>query len=367
MSIQSIPIHPVRPQKEPLRARFLDLLYASALDTSLVWETAQALCAVVSGDRAFLYAAERCNGPRFSSRLHCDASGDALERGEEDASLARIREEIDVIATSTGDRVFSGPGGAAAASCEEIRPQRFLALLVGSGERSFGFIVVRAGNFDEQHKSDAWSLLADVRRAFDLRLRTNQASLAFTPGARLFHDGEIGSVLTSDSRIEGINPAAAAMIQRGGPIQQRGQTLLFEGAKAQAAFERVSNANDPQARAAFVMPAKTGGEIWLIQLTKLCLTDPWLVSDENRVLVLITPFNAISRTRASAIDGIIGLTATERSIFAALVDGQELPALARQMGRSIKTLRWHLRNVFAKMRVNSQNDLARIGSLLLPI
>ena len=67
------------------------------------------------------------------------------------------------------------------------------------------------------------------------------------------------------------------------------------------------------------------------------------------------------------LSGFTELTPTERTIFAAFVDGDDIQAIATRMDRSVETVRWHVRNLFTKLGVNSQADLARLGALLLPI
>ena len=54
-------------------------------------------------------------------------------------------------------------------------------------------------------------------------------------------------------------------------------------------------------------------------------------------------------------------------MLAAFVDGKDIAGIASEMQRSIETVRWHVRNLFAKQGVNSQAELTRLGSLLLPI
>ena len=81
----------------------------------------------------------------------------------------------------------------------------------------------------------------------------------------------------------------------------------------------------------------------------------------------MTPFNAASQTRATMLNGFTDLTPTERTIFAGFVDGQDIAAIAARQSRSVETVRWHVRNLFTKLGVNSQADLARLGALLLPI
>jgi DNA-binding CsgD family transcriptional regulator len=362
MMVQTLPHLPAKHADGAQRRQFLDLLYAAALDPSLVWRASRALCELIGGERVFVYARDLRRLSSGHGRLIAEHGLDAslaLERG----LLANLTEEIDAATADGRDRVLSG----VVLSPDAGHEARFLALLVTLGERVFGFVICLSRGHSEQQKSLAWEVLGDVRRAFDLHVRASDDSLANILGARLLFEGEIGFLVSCDMKFESANAVAADLLQRSSPIARHGQTLAFEHAKAHAAFERVSMSSNPAARAALVVPSKTGGETWLVQLTKLAQADPLLAHGERRVVIVITSFSAASRSRAAALESIAGLTSTERSILRALVDGIELSTLADQTGRSVKTLRWHLRNLFAKLRVNSQADLARIGALLLPI
>jgi DNA-binding NarL/FixJ family response regulator len=85
------------------------------------------------------------------------------------------------------------------------------------------------------------------------------------------------------------------------------------------------------------------------------------------VVVALTPFSGASQTREAMLSGFPDLTPTERQIFAAVVDGEDIASIARKMERSVETVRWHVRNLFTKLGVNSQADLARLGALLMPL
>ena len=54
-----------------------------------------------------------------------------------------------------------------------------------------------------------------------------------------------------------------------------------------------------------------------------------------------------------------GLTATERVILRALRDGTTLPEIARIHGRSLLTVRTHVRNARAKLEVRATEELRR--------
>jgi len=113
------------------------------------------------------------------------------------------------------------------------------------------------------------------------------------------------------------------------------------------------------------------GESWLVQLSRhqTAAASPLLADTANssQVVIALTPLAEASGSRGALIDGFVDLTPTERAVLSAFVDGKDIASIASEMQRSIETVRWHVRNLFAKLGVNSQADLTRLGSLLLPI
>ena len=77
-------------------------------------------------------------------------------------------------------------------------------------------------------------------------------------------------------------------------------------------------------------------------------------------LVLVVDPARKPRIDADVVAAALGLTPTEAAIAVMLATGYSLREIASAMGRSENTVRWHLKQVFAKHRVARQADLVRL-------
>ena len=207
--------------------------------------------------------------------------------------------------------------------------------------------------------------MSEVAHAFDGALRDASAPAAAYVGWQMFDNNPTAMLITRARQVEHANPAAAVLLEAHRPITVAAGRLRFEDARAQAAFELLSRADHgADARRTFAVVVEGEGDRTFI--AQLSLAKP-RGGDPPSVVVALTPFSGASQSREAMLQGFTDLTPTERAIFAAFVDGADIQAIAARMDRSVETVRWHVRNLFTKLGVNSQADLARLGALLLPI
>lgn len=191
------------------------------------------------------------------------------------------------------------------------------------------------------------------------------APVAAYVGLQMFDNNPTAMLITRGRQIERSNAAAAGLLEARRPVAVSGGRLRFEDSRTQAAFEalsRVDQQSDARRTYAFVVEGVEGRTF----IAQLSLARPTLDASAA-VVVALTPFSGASQSREAMLSGFTELTPTERTIFAAFVDGDDIAAIASRMDRSVETVRWHVRNLFTKLGVNSQADLARLGALLLPI
>lgn len=187
-------------------------------------------------------------------------------------------------------------------------------------------------------------------------------------GLQMFDDNPVALLVTRQRAVERSNAAAASLLEAHRPVTIVGGRLTFEDGRAQTAFESISRA-DPHSQTqqtfAFVVEGAQS-RTWIAQLS-LARGSANTGQAAPAIVIALTPFSGASQTREAMLNGFTDLTPTERTIFGAFVDGDDIAAIATKMNRSVETVRWHVRNLFTKLGVNSQADLARLGALLLPI
>jgi DNA-binding CsgD family transcriptional regulator len=235
------------------------------------------------------------------------------------------------------------------------------------GQAACSLILLRTAPFNEAERETVANLSPDIRRALQLRGHAKRRE-SVGDGLRMFENTPIALLVARHRGVERSNGAAAALLATGRPIALVGGKLRFDDTRAQSAFELISRADAhgqcPQ-NFAFVVEG-AAGRTWIAQLSLARQTQE-TAAQPPAVVVALSPFNGASETREAMLDGFTELTPTERSIFASVVDGEDVASIAAKMNRSIETVRWHIRNLFTKLGVNSQADLARLGALLLPI
>lgn len=334
---------------------FIEDLYAAAVDLPRMGAALASFAAGFEGDLAWLIGQSGQDG------LH------VVERTAEDRTRLSLEAELQtVLAPAFGERAAEVHAGILSRSLGGD-PHFYLAVVPGGqGPAKLGIVVLRHVQFTDADRQLARSLVPDMRRALQLRSRALKTD-SFAVGRQMFENNPIAILVTRNRAIESKNAAAAAALAMRRPIGVTAGKLRFEDSRAQAAFELLSRAEHGQGRQTYAFVVEGAeGRTWIAQLS---LTPPAgaMPATAPTVVVALTPFSGASQTREAMLRGFTELTATERAIFAAFVDGDDVAAIAVKMRRSVETVRWHVRNLFTKLGVNSQADLARLGALLLPL
>lgn len=353
---------------------FLDEFYAAALEPRRFPQALSAFANTFYADYARILVSDRQAAAAGAQivELGEDADAPPLEASllSELSTLLAKRE------SSEANAVRAGVLGAAGWPNEKwaIGGVHYLALTVAVDERwVVSLVALRRNNaFAEHDQAAARRLTDDVRRALSFHFKAARSkSLALSD--QLFGARSIALFVTRQKVVEHTNEAAAELVERQGLLRLVGRSLRFEDVRVAAAFDELSKPNLRRTAAkglAFVV-SEGQGTSWLVQLSRqqTNVASPLLsdAASSTLVVVALTPLNGTASSRGALIDGFVDLTATERAVLAAFVDGKDIAAIAGEMQRSIETVRWHVRNLFAKLGVNSQAELTRLGSLLLPI
>jgi DNA-binding CsgD family transcriptional regulator len=85
---------------------------------------------------------------------------------------------------------------------------------------------------------------------------------------------------------------------------------------------------------------------------------------KGKVFALILPEEPRRVYQANALVDMGGLTPSEGELLVNLLAGRSVSEIATSTGRSVATVRWHIRNIFGKLGVSRIDDLHRIAGLI---
>lgn len=355
---------------------FLDDLYEAALEPNRLRGALDSFARAFGAKSGRVYLKDLWAGSAGGQLLDLAGAGAIHDLRADDAACERL---LDLLARrgSEGDGIYSGtldvqsvggwPPSSAAVS--------YLALIAALDERWVVGLVALRDNaaFSYGETARAREALSDVKRALGFHLKA-AGNGGFGFGDRVFNASSIALFVTRQKSIEHANDMGGRVLRGEGPVKLSGRCLHFDDSRAQAAFDLVSKPDAkgaPPPRSYAFIVSGTAGDTWLAQISRHRppAESPLFVAGGSAPLVatVLTPFNTSLASRETVIEGFIDLTVTERSILSALVGGKDIGRIANDTSRSVETVRWHVRNLFTKLGVNSQTDLARLGTLLLPI
>lgn len=360
----------------PSSVDFVDELYASAVEPQRLTGALALFADVMNADFACLLVKDfAASGDRTRVLARSGGSDARSDAAATDHLAALVNAEI----LPGQERVIVGAPAAAGpiragrvASNGAAKALAYVAVTVKGGPWVSLCVIAGRGriSFSEDERGRADALLSDIRRALQLR----QLASATAPfSLRLRDEDPIAVVVLRDRCIEHANAAARQLLSTAKVIAEVEGELKFCDRRAQATLEaamRTQAKGGSSRRATSLVMRPPGMGAWIAQFAevesgpspRLSLRPP-----APATCVVLTPFETASRSRAAMLEGFANLTPTERQILSAFVDGLCIADIAAATQRSVETVRWHVRNLFRKVGVSSQADLARVGALLLPI
>lgn len=353
---------------------FLDALYVAMLEPERLKQALRSFASLFRAEDAAIFmtgnGASRAEGNLVLS-ISAAGNGSEPARLLAPAVKQQLLASFDRGGRSLPSEVTRGQLTAGA----KFGPIHYMAMKATmSDQRAVVLVALKTQRaFNDDDGRIALGLLPDIERAFNLHL-THFAGLSTSLDSQLFETSTIAQILTCQRGIERSNARARKLLEVKGPISLAGRLLQFEDARVQSAFEALSDQQSDSAAPTTTFAAVVagqGGATWLAQLSRLKrkVESPLLASTPaiSPVLVALTQFNEASSSRELPLDGFTELSTIERTILSAIVDGRDIAEISTTMRRSSETIRWHVKRMFAKLGVSSQADLARLGSLLLPI
>lgn len=167
-------------------------------------------------------------------------------------------------------------------------------------------------------------------------------------------------LIDGDGRIHVANQAAETLLAERTYATRDGKGRLNIASPVMARrLKALLSANNPRAIAEAGTMAVPGSDRWRfidVSLGESAVSHAWLPGRGRWIIALFSPPQA-SDTADGVLAARFGLTAKQKAIALALVDGDSLSETADRMGISINTARQHLKAIFAKTGTNRQAEL----------
>jgi DNA-binding CsgD family transcriptional regulator len=156
-------------------------------------------------------------------------------------------------------------------------------------------------------------------------------------------------VVTRDLLVLAVNRQAAALLERVGPLSLRDGVLVARDRKAAGELAAlVADAARP-ARSAVI--GAEGGAAMLIEAAALGEAPTGPVG-----LVLRNP-NAAVEIECAELEAMFGVTPGEHQVLVQLLKGYSSGEIAEQFGKSILTVRTHVKRAYGKIGVKTRGQL----------
>jgi len=245
-------------------------------------------------------------------------------------------------------------------------------LLESSSARSIVLSVMRPRgrrSFDETHTAILDALFPHVRRAFRinavLETGASEQALAWNVIDRL----PFGLfAIDGADRVRHVNRAGERMLGDGLRLGRDG--LVAEGAAATCALRlalagaRVPAEGRASASVGITLPRQSGAPLTAIAMPASQAIPRGIAASPGDVLLVVTDPCAQVEPSAARLIRTYGLTAAEARVALLLGRGLAPKEVARELGTAWNTVRFQLRQVYAKTGTSGQSALARLLVLL---
>mgnify|MGYP006292585413 FL=1 len=108
------------------------------------------------------------------------------------------------------------------------------------------------------------------------------------------------------------------------------------------------------------LPAEDGMPCYAVEAAPLPIRSEMFPSLGARAVVLITPLRTASAASATRLRQLHGLTEREAEVALLLLDGHKPAAIGETLGISVRGVRFHLKNCYAKLGVPGQAALVAL-------
>ena len=183
------------------------------------------------------------------------------------------------------------------------------------------------------------------------------AGLLDVTGTGVIHLDGGGRIIAANDRAAGLLRQGAQVFQRDGGLHAAEPA---DDAKLQRLLVRAVPPDGQGAAGSMILGRLFESPRLVVHVTPVAgrLTD--LRMRRVAALVLIGDLARKPRIDADALASALGLTRSESSVAAMLAGGYTLREIAAATGRREGTIRWHLKQIFAKHGISRQADVVRL-------
>ena len=171
--------------------------------------------------------------------------------------------------------------------------------------------------------------------------------------------------LDQHGRIVAANESARDLLRRGDGLFDQGGFLHArvpaDDAALQALLARALPGSGSQGAGGSIL-VRRGRDLPRLVLHVSPVGEEGAEIDTGRVAALVLVVDPASRARIdpALVAATLGLTPMESRVAVWLAEGKTVRDIARATGRTENTVRWHLKNIFAKQGIGRQFELVQL-------
>ncbi|WP_114951036.1 helix-turn-helix transcriptional regulator [Sphingosinicella terrae] len=158
------------------------------------------------------------------------------------------------------------------------------------------------------------------------------------------------AIVDEELRLLWTNQRASDLFRETTELDDRGGFLTLENPDHHARLTALVSRSGPDL-ITYCMPLASGAGHLLIRARRLDCGETVMFG------IQITRTDSDDHDIYYDLDKAFGLTAAEHRVLLALLTGKDADRLTRDLGVSIETVRTHIRNIYAKLDVNSREKL----------
>ena len=165
-------------------------------------------------------------------------------------------------------------------------------------------------------------------------------------------------------RIMEVNDRARALLRHGDAVVERDGVLRARDPTAHPRLERLIARALPPARLAvsgsILLPRSPLLPPFIVHVKPLALRQPDYGTQRVAALVLITEPGRPASIAPHLVAETLGFTPAESHIAVGVAHGQTVREIAAATGRTVETIRGHLKHMYHKQQLSGQGDLIRL-------